>query len=34
MLMVFIAGFGLSGLLANLSIVAATLYPVDARPRA
>lgn len=31
MLMVFIAGFGLSGLLANLSIVAATLYPVDAR---
>lgn len=31
MLMVFIAGFGLSGLLSNLSIVAATLYPVDAR---
>lgn len=31
MAMVFIAGFGLSGLLANLSIVAATLYPVSAR---
>lgn len=29
--MVFIAGFGLSGLLANLSIVAATLYPIHAR---
>lgn len=29
--MVFIAGFGLSGLLANLSVVAATFYPVSAR---